>query len=124
MWLLYPVYIPLDPADCLCSSMQNVAEDIHLLSDFSCNTTVGNCAEIVCDVVNSPLQFVSMEVIQCDSPPSLDISIVLQSSNYHVSTNTNRTLVLTSVGATLYINIWHYDYSMDVQVCVCVCVCV
>ena len=112
-WLFDAVYIPLDPADCMCSSMENVAADIHLTTNYSCNTTAV-CNVITCDVRDSPLRSVDVTVNPC--PPSLDVNIDILGRVRKIHANGNTTTSLGSVGVTLILTLWHYDYSMDVEV--------
>ena len=112
-WLFDAVYIPLDPADCMCSSMENVAADIHLTTNYSCNTTAV-CNVITCDVRDSPLRSVDVTVNPCHNPPSLDVNIDILGRVSKIHANDNTTTSLGSVA--LILTLWHYDYSMDVEV--------
>ena len=113
LWLLEAVYVPLKPADCMCSSMKNIATDIHSVS-YICNTAK-DCTQLNCTVNDSPLQSMNLTVYPCDSPPSLDLDVNLWTTVYRTHSSDNTTTVLDN-GVTVKIEIWHYDYSMDIQV--------
>ena len=111
-----PVYIPLDPGDCMCSTMQEVAGNLHDLTDFSCNTTDKECSSIRCNISDSPAQSVTMYVSPCNDPPSLRLNIIVNGNTQNIETNGNQTTILSDIAADLRITIWHFDYSMDVEV--------
>lgn len=118
--LLETLYFYLDPATCLCDSMQYVAEDMYLLSDYSCNTTHdSNCTEIFCQVEGNTLESVTYDLYQCTSPnPTFELSMVLSSQTYslNVTDNTTRTITTDGLVLNVIINVWYFNYSMDLQV--------
>ena len=100
----------------MCSSMENIATDIHSVS-YTCNTAK-NCTGVNCITNNSPLQSVNLTVFPCDSPPSLDLDVTLWTTVYRIHANDNTTRILDN-GVAIKIEIWHFDYSMDIQVSSC-----
>ena len=114
--LLAPVYLPLNPHECMCNSMEAVAEDIDLLFDSSCNITDEGCTELQCAVDESPVQRLTMNLSQCDTPPTLNFEIVAQDTTYTAPVTGNTTKSLASIGVTVAFTVWYYEYSMDLQV--------
>ena len=96
--------------------MQEVAENLHEFTAFSCNTTDDECTSIRCDVIDTSVQSVGMSVVPCSDPPSLVLSVDVEGDTQSISADGNRTVTLNDVPANLRINIWHFDYSMDVEV--------
>lgn len=115
--LFHDVYIPLDPADCMCSSVENVAADIQLRTSYNCSTTA-RCMQILCNVINtnSSLQSVDIVVNSCDNPPSLSLGVHTLDSSWTMHATDNTTMSLDGVGVVMLLKIWHYNYSMDVEV--------
>ena len=119
--LFDPVYIPLDPGDCMCNTMQEAADNLHDLTGFSCDTTDDECTSIRCDVSDSsaqslPLQSVGMSVRPCDDPPSLILSVAVNGDTQPITADDNKVVSLSHLDAKLRISVWHFDYSMDVEV--------
>ena len=96
--------------------MQGVAEDIHLLSSYTCNTTNAECTDLLCTVEGSTLERVTMSVSQCTSPPTITLEMMVSGQIYTAPVAGNTTRTLGSTGATLFVLVWYYDYSMDLQV--------
>ena len=82
--LFDPVYILLDADDCMCSSLQEVANNIHNLTSFSCNITDEECTNIQCDVSDSSLRSVGMSVSPCDDPPSLQVNVIVDGETQYI----------------------------------------
>ena len=119
--LFDPVYIPLNPGVCMCNTMQEVADNIHDLTGFSCDTTDNECNSIRCDESDSssqslPLQSVGMSVSPCDDPPSLILNVGVNGDTQSITADDNKVVSLSHLDATLRISLWHFDYSMDVEV--------
>ena len=114
--LFEPVYVPLDPGDCMCSTMEEAADNIHNLTSFSCSVTDEECTSIRCNVSISPVQSFGMTVSPCDDPPSLQFAMTANDATQSVSVNHNTTIPLNTIPAGLRISIWHFDYSIDVEV--------
>ena len=115
--LVDTVYFPLNPAHCMCDSMQEVAEDIDLLANSTCRIANENCSQLQCTVEQSVLQSVTMNVSQCENPPKVTLTMVVAGNSYSAEVTGNRTETIN--GITVMITVWYYDYSMDLQVCVC-----
>ena len=109
----------------MCSSMQNIAEDIDLPSDYDCNTTDAECHEIQCDAIDDTrLETILMVVSPCTGPPSVDLTLVISGESHNLTADGNRTLDLIEGSDLLIIHIWHFNYSMDIEVGIHVCVCI
>jgi hypothetical protein len=116
--ILTPLYIPLDPGDCMCSTMEDAADNIHNLTSFSCSVTDEECTSIQCDIADIPGQSVGVTVSPCDDPPSLQFAVIVNGNTQSISADGNKTVSLGEVDADLRIRIWHFDYSMDVELTV------
>ena len=113
--LVDPIYFPLNPAHCTCDSMQEVAEDIDML--FSCNTTISDeCTGIQCTAEDNVLKGMTMNVSQCDDPPTVTLGIVVNETIYTELVTGNTTTTLEAIGITLALTVWYYKFSMDLQV--------
>ena len=112
-----PVYFPLDPGDCMCSTMEEAAENLHNLTAFSCNITDEECTNIYCVISDTnPQSYVDTRISPCDNPPSLHTTVVIYGNTQTIDANGNKTTRLNVLPADLKITIWHFDYSMDVEV--------
>ena len=109
------MYIPLDPGDCMCSTMYLAASLIDNFSDFSCNDPEEECTTIRCDGLT---QSISLHVNPCDVPPSLQFNVHVFANNHthEIFANGNQTTSLSDFNGELEITMWHFDYSMDVEV--------
>ena len=101
--------------------MQKVADNLHDLTSFSCDTTDEECTNIQCDGVDSsaqslPLQSISMGVTPCDDPPSLHLNVDVNCDTQSIHADDNKIVSLSHLDAALGISVWHFDYSMDVEV--------
>ena len=111
-----PIYFPLDPGDCMCSTMQEAADNLHNLTAFPYDITDEECTTIRCIIADNPPQSVTTRISPCDDPPSLHTTVVINGHTQNVVANGNQTTTLTDIAADLKITIWHFDYSMDVEV--------
>ena len=113
-----PVYIPLDPGDCVCAAQCKKWQTTFMTSLIShvIYTTNEECSSIRCNISDSPAQSVTLYVSPCNDPPSLQLNIIVNGNTQNIDTNGNQTTVLSDIAADLKITIWHFDYSMDVEV--------
>ena len=98
----------------MCSSMENVASEIHHKINYDC-TTFDDCTEIQCTTRHSILQSMNFIINSCEK--SLDVELHMEGdeiTTVHAEDNTTETL--DSLGVDLIIDLWHFDYSMDVEV--------
>ena len=111
--VLDPLYIYLDPGDCMCKAMSSAASQIAYHSDFSCDDPDEECTRIRCD---RPTQSISLYVTPCDVPPSLQFNVFANGHVQIIFANGNQTTPLSDNDVELEITMWHFDYSMDVEV--------
>ena len=113
-----PIFVPLNTSECMCDSLERIADDVDLDIGTSIitlyNCTNPNCSRVVCTVLDSPVQFVNMTVHSCDSPPSIDLSTAISGTAH--SYNVDHSQTISSSGFQMNVDIWHFNYSMDVQV--------
>ena len=114
--VLDPIYFPLDPGDCMCSTMQEAADNLHNLTAFPCDITDEECTTIRCTISDNPPGSVTTRISPCDDPPSLHTTVVMNGDTQNIDTSGNLTTTLNDIPADLKITIWHFDYSMDVEV--------
>ena len=100
----------------MCSSMENVASEIHYRTNYNC-TTSDDCTEIQCTVRHSILQSINFIMNSCDHPPSMDVELHMDSDEVtRVHADSNTTTTVDSLNVDLVIDLWQFDYSMDIQV--------
>ena len=118
LWLFDPLYVPLFPGDCMCSSMKNVASEIHERTNYNCRVN-SDCGEIQCTVRHNTLKSINLIINSCDHPPSVDVELHMEGDDelikIHADHNTT-TKLDSQLGGDLVIDLWHFNYSMDVEV--------
>ena len=114
-WIFHPVYIPLDPHGCMCSSMQSI-----LLSNNTCES-IDECNHIRCNASNTAMESFEMNVTACHHPPNpyqdpyLDFKILMGHIHLIHNVHYSGTTRLSGSAAILYLTMWKFDYSMDIE---------
>ena len=101
----------------MCSSMENVASEIHDRTNYDC-TVNNDCDEIQCTVRHNTLKSLNLIFNSCDLPPSVDVELHMEGDEVPIKIHANRntTTKLDRLGEDLVIDLWHFDYSMDIEV--------
>ena len=124
--LIPNVAVFLNPRECMCQSLQSVAQDAHLPSyvpvQYSC-TSNSDCSGVHCLISQS-------NVVQYTSDATIDpctevLQVTVRNQQgqvvYQRVFQDSQQVPFTSRGfnATLHVEIAHYNYSMDLEVGIC-----
>ena len=101
----------------MCSSMKNVASEIHERTNYDC-TINSDCGEIQCTVRHNTLKSINLIINSCDHPPSVDVELHMEGDEVPIKIHADRntTTKLDRLGEDLVIDLWHFNYSMDIEV--------
>ena len=121
--LIPPIIFPINTTECLCTSLEQLAEKIHTPFEHDCYTTT-DCDGIICtlDVAISSY-LLEMIVLSCEDPPAVDVVVEREDGTPIFSLVVNESVTvpvwISVFRHDLSISVIHRTYSMDVQVLLC-----
>ena len=113
------VYVPLNPGDCMCDSLADLAQRAtHPLIEPQCSTNQ-RCDGVRCELdILGTVYFLETVVLPCQNALSLLVEDssggVLHSSVFNRSET--RSLQIGIFSLPTEVVILHHEYSMDIQV--------
>ena len=118
--LIPPTLVPLNTTECMCESLEDLADIIHSPFEHDCSTTP-DCDGVRCelDVLGNVL-FVEAIALPCNNPPAAEV--VVQNSlgqNLFVgifNRSEQRDIVILGTRITVDAIVVHRNYSVDVEV--------
>ena len=118
--LIPPTLVPLNTTECMCESLEDLADIIHSPFEHDCSTT-SKCDGVRCELdVFGNMFFVEAIILPCTNPPAAEV--VVQNSlgqNLFVgifNRSGQRDIVILGTRITVDVIVVHRDYSMDVEV--------
>ena len=118
--LIPPVSIPLQPHECSCQSLEELADKIHSPLEHDCATNE-DCDGVRCELdVFGTTYHIETILLSCDDPPGLE-TVIEDENNVPLRVlNFDRTAMGTiNIGGLevpAYGVIEHHPYSIDIQV--------
>jgi len=120
--LIPNVAVFLNPRECMCQSLQSVAQDAHLPSSlpvqYNC-TRNSNCSGLHCLISQSSVQYTSDATIDpCTEVLQLTARNPQGQVVYQRVFQDSRQVPFSfrGINTTLHVEIVHYNYSMDLEV--------
>ena len=118
--LIPPITFSINTTDCLCSSLEELADKIHHPLEHNCVVNP-NCTGVTCDL-EVVIGTISMEVLifSCNQPPAMELVIRDLVGNPFFSGFFNESevtsLTIAGFSSPLSVKIVHRTYSMDIEV--------
>ena len=115
-WAQYDI----NTTQCLCSSVEKLAEEIQSPNEHDCSATP-TCDGVTCQLeVIGNTYIVETDVLSCTTPPAIDVIVKDSSENvlYSGVFDDNTTGVITIAGFALPINVLliQRPYSIEIEV--------
>ena len=125
LYLIPPVVYSINTTDCLCSSMEDLADAIHSPIEHDCAATP-TCDGVTCQLdVLGNAYIVEMDVLSCAQPPGVDVLVIDSMGQIFYSTvvndNTTGVILIGSYYVLMMATLIRHDYSIEVEVCSLTC---
>ena len=114
--------VPLNATECMCESLEDLADNIQSPVEHNCSTTP-NCDGFHCELdVSGNTFFVEGIVLPCTNPPAAEV-IVQNSQRQNIfsaifNTSGQRDIVILGLRMTVNTTVVHHKYSVDIEVSV------
>ena len=112
--------VPLNTTECMCESLEDLADIIQSPFEHDCSTTP-NCDGVHCELdIFGLILYIETIVLPCANPPALEV-IVQNSQRQNIfgaifNTSGQRDIVVLNTRMTVNSIIVHRSYSMDIEV--------
>ena len=118
--LIPPTLVPLNTTECMCESLEDLADIIHSPFEHNCSTT-SDCDGVRCELdVFGNVFFIEAIALPCNNPPAAEV-IVQNSQRQNIfgaifNTSGQRDVVILGFRITVDVIVVHRDYSVDIEV--------
>ena len=120
LYVIPPVVYDINTTECLCTSMEELAEKIHSPIEHDCEATPA-CDGVTCQLeVLGNTYIIEMDVLSCAQPPGVDVLVKDAMGNPFYSAviddNTTQTVPIHGIYVPMQVLLIQHPYSIEVEV--------